>query len=308
MAGPAKDLDGAATLAQDLVTKGDADSKTVASSYRVWGNILGEQNKLDEAIRRYQNALQLDPDDPLTYNNLGVVLAKQNHRPESIAAFQKAVHLAPKLAFAHYNMANALVLESRLEEADKEYQAAVSADPNFSDAWNVWGVLEGQRKQYRSASAKYETAIRRNPRLAMAYYNLGNLQSSALGQPEDAARQYETALFLQPTLAPAWLGWGLLLENQCDLQGALEKYAKASSLDSQSAQAHINIGNVQAKLRQIDAAIRSYRDALQVDPNSLDARSGLQYVLSLSEVPDAPISNPECTKSQTGYTPNPLYS
>jgi Tfp pilus assembly protein PilF len=57
--------------------------------------IFYTQNKDDEAIYHFRQALQINPNDPDMHFNLGVVLGKKNELKEAITHFRQAIYLKP---------------------------------------------------------------------------------------------------------------------------------------------------------------------------------------------------------------------
>lgn len=290
--GTVKDVEAAGTAAQELVRQGE-DGSAVAAGYRLWANALMEQGKLDEAVRRYNNALQIEPRDALAFNNLGIALKRQKRFPDAMMAFRKAIEAAPRLALPHYNLADLLRQQSRQKEAEREYRAAVKIDPLLADAWNAWGVMLVQEGRLDEAAGKYETAIGKDPRFAAAHYNLGNLRNRQRRFLE-AALEYETAAFLNPDLGAAWVAWGVVSETQNDLCSALDHYRNAVRVQPRSAQAFVNLGNVLNKLRRTNEATAAYRKAIEIDPALDDARQGLANLLAGGEAAGASTRTERC--------------
>ena len=67
------------------------------------------QEKFDEAIIHYSEALRLNPMDEKTYNNMGVALYKKGKINEAISHFKKALQLKPGYIMAKKNLINALI-------------------------------------------------------------------------------------------------------------------------------------------------------------------------------------------------------
>ena len=63
---------------------------------------------MDEAIREYQEALRLQPDDAKAHNNLGIALDQKGQLDEAIRQYQEAIRLKPDYALAHNNFGYAL--------------------------------------------------------------------------------------------------------------------------------------------------------------------------------------------------------
>ncbi len=77
---------------------------------------------IDEAIARYQKALQLNPGLADAYNNLGVSLMEKGQVIEAMACYRKALKVDAHFANAHFNLSLALLLEGRFKEGWDEYE------------------------------------------------------------------------------------------------------------------------------------------------------------------------------------------
>ena len=82
--------------------------RTITSRYNNLGHALLKKGQIDEAIRQYQEAIRLKPDDADAHNNLGVALGQKGQIDEAIRQFQEALRLNPDHADAHYNLGAAL--------------------------------------------------------------------------------------------------------------------------------------------------------------------------------------------------------
>jgi type II protein arginine methyltransferase len=59
------------------------------------GNVLVQTGRPSEAIRRYEMAARLDPNDAMAQYNLAMVLAQIGRTSDAIVHFQEAVRLRP---------------------------------------------------------------------------------------------------------------------------------------------------------------------------------------------------------------------
>ena len=73
------------------------DYKNLAKSYAEFG-------KLDEAVRLYQSALQITPDDARIRNKLGILFARTDELAKALVQFKEAVRLDPGYDDAKYNL------------------------------------------------------------------------------------------------------------------------------------------------------------------------------------------------------------
>ena len=76
-------------------------------------NALCRKGVWDEAIGEYQAELQLKPDDPEGHNNLGVALFRKGNLNEAIGQFQEALRLKPDYADVQKNLAAAMAAQKK---------------------------------------------------------------------------------------------------------------------------------------------------------------------------------------------------
>jgi tetratricopeptide (TPR) repeat protein len=91
---------------QAAVAKGEKDpdvNKKVAGYYNNLADAQGKAGKVDDAVKSYAQAAQLDPAGAAGYYyNTGAVLTNANRYDEAIAAFDKSIAIDPNKAEAYY--------------------------------------------------------------------------------------------------------------------------------------------------------------------------------------------------------------
>ena len=98
------------------------------------GAALFQTGNTEAAIKQYQKALTLKPDNDRLNYNLGLALGVQGNLNESITYLTKAVTLNPKFADAHYNLGVALAKQGRLDEGIRHFVEALQVDPGLVEA------------------------------------------------------------------------------------------------------------------------------------------------------------------------------
>lgn len=94
---------------------------------------------------------------------------------------------------------NQLTAAGRLGEAATQYEKAVKVDPRLAIAWHNLGVVSVGLGKHHAAQSAYKKAIEIQPTYAMAHYNLGVLLDLE-GNFDDALLSYQRAIELDPTL------------------------------------------------------------------------------------------------------------
>jgi hypothetical protein len=137
-----------AEWAQDLETAesatrlAPADPQSHLKAARI-RRVTFEPGELPEALRRYERAAELAPNDYLIWMEMGRALGAAGDAEGGIRALRRAVELAPRYAQPRWHMGNALLRAGRTDEAFAELRLAAEADPAllaqvYNLAWQVY--------------------------------------------------------------------------------------------------------------------------------------------------------------------------
>ena len=136
------------------------------------GNVLTDQEKLEDAIEAYNRALSNEPDNAEAHYNMGNALKDQEKLEEAIDAYRKALSIKPDYADAYVNMGNVLTDQEKLEDAIEAYNGALSNEPDNAEAYyNIGNALKDQEKLGEAIEA-YDKALSVKPDYADAHFNL----------------------------------------------------------------------------------------------------------------------------------------
>jgi tetratricopeptide (TPR) repeat protein len=152
---------------------------------------------------------------------------------------------APKDAKKAYEHGLQAMLKSKPADAAKDFQKAVDLYPNYADAWVSLGKLHLDQQSVEPARTALKKAMESDPQLVVPYLELGLLAAKETNWAE-SGKYLDRALELDPVDYPqAW-------------------YADAV--------ANFN-------LKKYDAAERSARNAVKLDPQHVNPRA--DYLLGL---------------------------
>ena len=166
------------------------------------GNVYVAQNRLDEAIRQYREAIRLKPDYAEAHNNLGAAFLNKGQTAEAIGQFKEALRLKPDDAQAHNNLGAALLNQGRTDEAISQFQEAIRLKPDDAGIRNNLRKALLKKGQLDEAICQFQEAIRLKPDDADAHNNLGAVLLEK-GQIEEAISQLQEAIRLKPDNAEA---------------------------------------------------------------------------------------------------------
>jgi tetratricopeptide (TPR) repeat protein len=229
-----KKPDDAMEIVKEIVR--DKNNANKVWAYNLWGVMLADQKKYDEAIKMFNIALDEDSESVLVYNNLGNVYSDEGD----------------------YN------------EAKKYYEKAIDLDPQYSPSYNNLGIVYSDEGHYNEAKESYEKAIDLDPQYTLAYNNLGNVYSNVDYDKRDGSKAkeyYEKALDLDPQYSYAYNNLGNVYSAEGDYSKAKELYNKAIELDSTYSNAYYSLGNVYSAEKDYSKAKDMYEKVIEVDPD-----------------------------------------
>lgn len=157
----------------------------------------------------------------------------------------------------------------------------VAADPANYQAWFDLGFVSNAMGNAQEAIAAYRQSVAAKPDVFESNLNLGLMLAKA-GDP-DAEKFLRAATTLKPTAnvdeghARAWLSLAHVLESSKPDE-AVEAYKQAAVLEAKDVEPHLSAGLLLEKENHVAGAEREYKAALEIDPASTDALTGLANI------------------------------
>ncbi len=133
------------TLWKDAVLK----SPNKARVHDNLGVVLKRHGHISEAMKEFERAVQLDPNDPLALNNLATIYCSIGRRQECGAFLRKAVNIKPDYLDARYNLILYYFDEGLFDEAQKECNAVIGiappASPEYAFSQQMITYIQNER-------------------------------------------------------------------------------------------------------------------------------------------------------------------
>lgn len=105
------------------------------------GQQLYREKKYDEALAKFQAAVNLKPADPVLLNNLGFIYYAMGKYDAAVNWLGKTLSLDPKRKEAHENIADALLKEGHKAEAKQHYEQFLALHPSGPRAEEIRKIL-----------------------------------------------------------------------------------------------------------------------------------------------------------------------
>jgi len=274
---------------------------------------LHQRGLVDDARRRYQQALKLQPRHFDALHLLGVIAAQNNRPEDALELIDRAIAVNPRNAAAHSNRGNALrqlqrfalavdsydraialkphfadalgnrgavlLILGRHEAAIDSLNLAIAANPSYAEAFHQRGAAFLELDRYQDAMADFQKAISLKPGHPEAHGKLGYAQLR-LGLPADAVASFERAATLKPSDAEVFNNRGYALFAAGYPQEAAASCSRAIEIRPDYAEAYNNRGIALAGLKRVEEALEDYRRALDLQPQFADAHNNLGILLA----------------------------
>jgi tetratricopeptide (TPR) repeat protein len=172
-------VSGGATYARNSVWQNNIvlwEDVTKKSPFKVRPHInLGiaydKAGRIDDAIREYLRALQIQPDAELHYN-LATAYDKKGLFDDAVREYLKAIQMRPDFAEAHNNLGSLYGRQGRTEDAMNGFLTAIQINPDHANAHNNLGILYGMQGRIKDAIREFQTVLSLDPNHAGARKNL----------------------------------------------------------------------------------------------------------------------------------------
>lgn len=152
--------------------------------------------------------------------------------------------------------------------ASAAHPPAGTSPARVDDAIGVWFA---QRGDLNCAVEAFKQALRLEPRLAEAHFDLGLVRQSQ-HQPAAAISEFRLALQYDPALLEAHCAVGSLLTDPAQAEA---EYSKALASNPQMVCALDGMAQALVKERRYDAALEDWRRALRIQPDAPDMQLAL---------------------------------
>jgi tetratricopeptide (TPR) repeat protein/mono/diheme cytochrome c family protein len=143
--------------------------------------MLQARNDLEGAVREYEAAVRLRPEDAVGNNALGAALVAAGHPEQGVAYLQTALKTRPDYFDAHYNLGVALASGEDFAGAAQQFEQALRLQPQDANVEANLGAALAELGRLPEAKSHLEHALQIDPNQPIAKENLEALKKE-MGQ------------------------------------------------------------------------------------------------------------------------------
>jgi tetratricopeptide (TPR) repeat protein len=124
------------------------------------GDAYMAENDLDNAIRAYCEAININSEDYRGYSKAGLALWEKDFLEEAIVSYHRAIELNPEYDIAHNNL-GVIYLDGigSAQESLTYFKKAIELNPNYTLAYFNAGRASQSVKDYNEAAGYYQMAL-----------------------------------------------------------------------------------------------------------------------------------------------------
>lgn len=167
-----------------------------ADAYFMFGQNFKEMGDTARAINSYKKSVEIEPELTDAWISLGQLYGALKD-PIAESYFDNAIQTEPENPLTWHAKADYLSDQNDLQGAIEIYQKIMTIDPQYEEAYFNAGLLYLDMDSIPQAYHQFNLAINIYPLHIRAYYYRG-LSSEMMGNNEQAKRDYEQALRLAP--------------------------------------------------------------------------------------------------------------
>lgn len=257
----------AAQLLAQLVTQSPA---SVPLHFQL-AQEYGRSGSLDASAKQYLDVLRMQPDNRAALIGLAKTLLQVKRSSEAVFYLQRYILIAPEDAEGYFLLGRAWEELGQEKSAVAMLAQAAHLSPRDSKVLVRFGMALGQLGNFSAALPELESAERLDPDNVPVHSARARILSS-IGQKEQAAQESALAQSLTARQhareqASFYIAEGNALLQRQDFERAENRFRQALDLDPQSAQARSNLGLVLALLHHPEEGRRELEQAIALAPN-----------------------------------------
>jgi len=199
------------------------------------GAEFAREEELQTALKYYEKAYQLKPDDSGVMTGYATCLVSANKFDQALVIYEKIIQRDPQNVNALFNLSTIYMEKGDHEKVIETYSKIISIDPEYKDAYFNRGLLHLSKAQDRiSVLVAYKDSLDQSP---------GDRE--LLSRYEVAKEEFER----------------LFIKTESDFQ-------KAAEIDPVDGEAHFHLGLLYiGKAQTYNPMLSAYRDSLERRPN-----------------------------------------
>lgn len=269
------------------------------------GKYFMYENKLDEAEKEFQRALELDPlSDDIAFN-LAVVNLKKGKVDDAKRLLVAIVQKEGYYPEVHELLGRVYTSLKDYDNAIKEFEKSLEENNENPELYFELATIYVEQQNYQKAIDTFNRLLKIVPDFYLAYYYLAKIEIER-NNINSAIEYLKKSIDADKRFISGWIELGELYEKNNRIDEAIDVYKKALEVVPDDISLHEKLAYLYAGKEDIKKAIKEFKSAVSLDSTNLDyhLKLGIMYLedkefaaaldefnLILLSIPDSPVAN-----------------
>jgi tetratricopeptide (TPR) repeat protein len=236
-----------------------------APSYRAEAEANYREGQLEDAVRAYQRALELTPDDTDTRVALAELLIWREKSAEALQQAEQAVIQEPSNAHALAVLCRAYDWEGLYADAFDACECALEIDPEYAEGYAYLAEVYADTGAWGAARENATKGVELDYQNMPVHRNMGYVYEMQ-GRFNQAVESYENAIFLAPKLAPLYVSAGRVYRAMGDFDEAIDRLQRVTRIEPDNPLGYDQLGWTYYVQGDYARAVEYLELAIQLDP------------------------------------------
>jgi len=259
------------------------------------GNLYRKRGSSVEAMRLWEQALQMNPKRLDVYRNISLVAFEKEEYEKAVNTLEKGLKIYPRVPELRNDLARAFMEMGKYTEVIEQMEKVVEISPQSDFGYFLLGQAYFKLKELDKAKQYYERVIELRPNYTHAFYGLSRVHARLKNQ--DKAREYmavfkklkakdaeatkhrdKAAIGIDAGTKPfvvLAMGAQKLYQARGDLQKAEELLKKVATLEPKNVKCLEQLASLYATSNRIPAALAQFEKIKKIEPENVNCYSNI---------------------------------
>lgn len=193
--------------------------------------------------------------------------------------------ISKTMTFSYFQEANQLLRNSQLEDAVVVYRQAIIQNPKFYLSHHNLGEVLWKLGLLEEAITAFQTAVELKPLAVWSYFNLGQVLEQ-LGKQAESQLAFQKAIELEPKLKEVCrnleqsFSVPQIVREEIPVVVSERKQQDKAPFNPELAEHYFQLGQEEFAGWQLEKAVQSYRQAVELNPQAPHIHHHLGFTLS----------------------------
>ena len=251
--------------------------------YLKMGDLALECNNIDASIEYYKHAYELNPTDREILIKLATIT--QTYKPEEISQtidyYNSLLEFGKDLDKIYYELGHLYLKKLDKVNSASAFKLAVDLNPENPYYNNSLAYAYVKAELYDDAIEYYQKAIKLNPDAewtSIVCHALGAIYAEIKENPEAAEAAFNAGMILDPNNVDIQLSLGDLYMEQNDLDKAIKTYCDAISVDPLNFLTYAKTGLALWEKDYLEESVVAFHKSIELNPDFEIAQNNLGVV------------------------------